>query len=247
MSAQNIYDDPDFFAGYAELRRTESGLNAVLEWPAFKALLPPSLDGLRVLDLGCGMGQFSRAARQMGAREVIGVDVSECMLAEARARTQDDAIHYVRADLETYEPESDGFDLVASSLAIHYVPDYRGLARRIAAALKPGGRFVFSVEHPVMTCAPALTWQLGPDGTKLFWPIDAYRDEGLRTASWFVDGVRKYHRTVETYVNGLVDAGLKLVRLTEPEAPPEFLQARPDLVDQRRRPPFLMLAAERER
>ncbi len=51
---QNIYDDPVFFAGYSELRRTERGRNAALEQPALERLLPRVLDGLRVLDLGCG-------------------------------------------------------------------------------------------------------------------------------------------------------------------------------------------------
>src|SRR6476660_1708127 len=85
MSAQNIYDDPDFFAGYARLPRSEHGLPAVFEWPAFQRLLPPSLQDMRVLDLGCGLGYFAREARARGAREVVGVDISDLMLEQARA------------------------------------------------------------------------------------------------------------------------------------------------------------------
>jgi hypothetical protein len=76
------------------------------------------------------------------------------------------------------------------------------------------------------------------------WPVDRYRDEGERRTKWFVDGVIKYHRTLETYVNGLLEAGLQLVRLEEPEAVEEHVVARPELAIHRRRPPLLLMAAD---
>lgn len=96
-----------------------------------------------MLDLGCGLGHFAREARARGAREVVGVDLSERMLAAARARTTDAAIVYVRAALEAYEPETCSFDLVVSLLVPHYVADYPAIVRRLAAALVPGGRFAY--------------------------------------------------------------------------------------------------------
>jgi len=245
MSAQNIYDDPAFFAGYAQLPRSRSGLGVVFEWPAFQRLLPSSLRDMRVLDLGCGLGYFAREARARGAREVIGVDLSERMLQEARARTDDAGITYVRASLEEFEPASASFDLVVSSLALHYIADYRRLVRRVAVGLVPGGRFAFSVEHPVFTAHGSSDWYTNAEGARLHWPLDRYRDEGERRTRWFVDGVVKYHRTVETYVNGLLDAGLVLARLEEPEADAAALAAHPEWQDERRRPPFLLLAADR--
>lgn len=247
MSAQNIYDDPDFFAGYAGLPRARLGLAAVFEWPAFQRLLPASLHGKRVLDLGCGFGFFAREARARGAREVVAVDVSERMLDEARRLTSDAAIVYRRVPLEEFEPDAAGFDLVVSSLALHYVADYPCIVGRVAACLVPGGRFAFSVEHPIYTAHGSSAWHGGADGARLHWPIDHYRDEGERRTHWFVDGVVKYHRTVETYVNTLLEAGLSLVRLEEPEAEAAQLAARPEWHEERRRPPFLLLAADRRR
>jgi SAM-dependent methyltransferase len=246
VSPQNIYDDPEFFAGYSRLPRSEHGLSAVFEWPAFQRLLP-SLRGARVLDLGCGAGYIAREARARGAREVVAVDLSVRMLEEARGRTRDAGIVYVRADLEQFEPEPAAFDLVVSSLALHYVADYPRLVGRVAAALVPGGRFAFSVEHPIYTAAGTTDWHTGPDGVALHWPVDRYRDEGERRTRWFIDGVVKYHRTVETYVNALLGAGLRLVRLEEPEAEPAMLAERPAWREERRRPPFLLLAADRPR
>jgi SAM-dependent methyltransferase len=245
MTAQNIYDDPDFFAGYSKLPRSERGLGIVYEWAAFQRLLPASLTDKRVLDLGCGLGYFAREARERGARQVIGVDLSERMLDEARRRTADTGIVYVRESLETFSSDPAAFDLVVSSLALHYIADYAGLARRIATWLAPGGRFAFSVEHPIFTAHGTSDWHKGVDGTVLHWPVDRYRDEGERRTRWFVDGVVKYHRTVETYVNALLDAELRLVRLEEPEADAALLAEKPEWLQERRRPPFLLLAADR--
>jgi SAM-dependent methyltransferase len=247
MSAQNIYDDPDFFAGYARLPRSERGLSAVFEWVAFQRLLPASLKNLRVLDLGCGLSYFAREARARGAREVVGVDISERMLGAARQRTSDPGIIYVRAGLEEFAADAASFDLVVSSLALHYIADYPALVKRVATWLAPGGRFVFSVEHPIYTAHGSADWHKDADGTVLHWPVDRYRDEGERRTRWFVDGVVKYHRTIETYVNGLLDAGLRLVRLEEPEADAALLAEKPEWRDERRRPPFLLLAADRAR
>lgn len=243
MTAQNIYDNPDFFAGYARLPRSAQGLRAVFEWPAFQRLLPTSLRDLRILDLGCGLGYFAREARARGARFVVGVDISERMLKAAQAETNDPGIIYLQANLEHFAPDPAAFDLVASSLALHYLADYPSIVRRVAASLAPGGRFVFSVEHPIYTAAGTTAWHIGPDGGAQHWPVDHYRDEGERRTNWIVDGVVKYHRTVETYVNGLLDAGLRLVRLEEPEAEPALLTEKPELRQERRRPPFLLLAA----
>jgi SAM-dependent methyltransferase len=245
VTPQNIYDDPAFFAAYTRLPRSVEGLDAVYEWPAFQRLLPP-MDGLRVLDLGCGLGHFAREARRRGAASVTAIDLSASMLAEAAARGADPAIDYRRAALETFVPDAPVFDLIVSMLALHYIADYPALVRRIAGWLAPGGRLAFSVEHPIFTASGTSSWHNGPDGAPAHWPVDRYRDEGERRTHWFVDGVIKYHRSVETYVNGLLGAGLHLVRLEEPEAEDTaLLAARPELRQERRRPPFLLLAADR--
>jgi SAM-dependent methyltransferase len=245
MTMQNIYDDPAFFAGYAKLPRSERGLGIVYEWAAFQRLLPESFADKRVLDLGCGLGHFAREARARGARQVVGVDLSERMLEEARRRTDDAAIVYVRDALETFVAEPAAFDLVVSTLALHYIANYAGMVRRVATWLAPGGRFAFSVEHPIFTAHGSSDWYQDANGAALHWPVDRYRDEGERRTHWFVEGVVKYHRTIETYVNGLLDVGLRLVRLEEPEADAAVLAQRPDWRQERRRPPFLLLAADR--
>src|SRR4029450_6769794 len=123
---QNIYDNEEFFRRYSRLPRSVEGLDGAPEWPALRALLP-DLRGLSVLDLGGGFGWFCRWARDNGAAHVLGVDVSERMLARSRATTEDTAITYTRADMEHLELGQGSFGLVYSSLALHYVNDLSGL------------------------------------------------------------------------------------------------------------------------
>jgi ubiquinone/menaquinone biosynthesis C-methylase UbiE len=160
---QNIYDDLVFFNGYKTLRETDSGLNGALEFPALLRLLP-DLKGLRILDLGCGFGHFARYASSQQAVCVVAVDISERMLAEAKKLTNDAAITYELCAIEAFAPQSNHFDLVTSSLALHYVEDYAGVLGRVFQALKSGGKFIFSVEHPI-PCAP-LVQKVGREAQK---------------------------------------------------------------------------------
>lgn len=242
---QNIYDDPVFFAGYEQLRTSGSGLNEVLEQPALWAMLPESLSGMRIVDLGCGFGDCARKMRKAGAERVVAIDCSQKMLEKARSLTSDPMIEYRRMNLEDLEIDEDAFDLAVSSLALHYVSDYQSVVQRIAGLLRKGGRFVFSVEHPLCTALPAQQWIHNQNGDPMFWPVDEYRSEGPRNTRWFVDGVIKYHRTIETWVNGLLQTGFRLLELREP-APVLQSSTRHPLLDlHRRRPPFLLLSAER--
>ena len=241
--SQNIYDDPEFFAGYKKLRDEGSGLNDNLEQPALWSLIGNSLDGLSVLDLGCGFGGFARKARTLGADSVLGIDLSENMLRDARKRTNDARISYFRSSMEELTLEPKAFDLAVSSLMLHYVNDYAAAVEKVASYLRPRGRFIFSVEHPMFTALPEQDWVCSDDGTPLHWPVDNYRDEGERRIRWFVEGVLKYHRTIETYVNVLINNGFSLQRLLEPEPVTTEASAQANL--ERRRPPFLLIAAVR--
>jgi ubiquinone/menaquinone biosynthesis C-methylase UbiE len=242
---QNIYDDPRFFAGYKHLRDTDSGLNDVLEQPALHALLPDPKD-LSILELGCGMGQFARWCAENGASNVLGTDISRNMLQVAEKENAHPNVGYKESSLETLELPDSSFDLVVSSLALHYVEDYDSIVERVFRWLRSGGLFVYSTEHPICTAdVKAGGWGKDASGKKLFWPVDNYGDEGKREQTWFVEGVVKYHRKVSTLLNGLTKAGFVLEQITEPEAIPEALATRPSLSDERRRPPFILIRARK--
>jgi SAM-dependent methyltransferase len=239
---QNKYDDPEFFERYSQMLRSAEGLDAAGEWPAFRALLP-EFAGKSVLDLGCGFGWHCRYARAQGARQVIGVDASQKMLARAIADTNDPGIEYKQSAIEDAEFESGQFDLVLSSLAFHYLEIFDVLCRKIFNWLAAGGSFVFSVEHPMFTALAAQEWCLGPAGERRHWPVDDYQDEGIRHTNWMAGDVVKYHRTTASYVNNLIDCGFGIARLVEPSLAPERLARRPEWNDENRRPMFLLISA----
>jgi SAM-dependent methyltransferase len=240
---QNVYDNDEFFAGYSQLGRSVGGLDGAAEWPALYAMLPP-LQGRRVLDLGCGFGWFCRWARENGAARVLGLDVSEKMLARAAATTHDAAITYARADLETVELAPLAYDLVYSSLALHYIAHLDRLLAQVHRALVPGGSFVFSAEHPIYTAPSRPGWSVDAAGHKT-WPIDNYQCEGPRSTDWLTKGVIKQHRTIGTYVNLLLRAGFTIARLEEWNPTDQQIAARPALADERQRPPFVLIATTR--
>ena len=240
---QNIYDNPEFFEGYSRLGRSVEGLEGAAEWPALRALLP-ELRGRKVLDLGCGFGWFCRWAREQRAAEVFGIDVSENMLARARSTTADAAITYLRADMEHLDLPEAAFDLVYSSLALHYIADLTGLMLNAHRALVPGGHLVFSAEHPIFTAPARPGWIAAPDGRKT-WPIDNYLCEGPRRTNWLTKGVVKQHRTLGTYLNLLLGAGFTLSHVEEWGPTDEQIAERPSLADERHRPIFLLASARR--
>jgi SAM-dependent methyltransferase len=244
---QNVYDDPAFFAGCSTLERFGAGWEKADERADFLALVPKP-DRLRVLDLGCGAGQLAHYLATSGAAEVVGVDISERMLALARTQWAHPRITYQRAAIEEVAFPPARFDLVVSSLAFHYVEDYRGLVSRIAGWLAPGGVLVFSTEHPIFTARlPDGGWVLDDAGRRVRWGIDRYGDEGPRDESWFVPGVKKVHCTLSTMVNGLLDAELAVERVVEPVASEQWLREHPQEQDERRRPTFLLMRARKPR
>ncbi|MGM4982040.1 MULTISPECIES: class I SAM-dependent methyltransferase [Rhizobium] len=237
---QNIYDDPGFFEGYSRLQRSVDGLAGAAEWPAIRALLP-DLHALDVVDLGCGFGWFCRWAAEHGAAGVLGLDVSDNMLARARAETTDARIRYDKADLERLQLPAGGFDLVYSSLAFHYIKDFAGLLINIRQALKPGGRLIFSIEHPIYMAPRQPEWLVGADGGKV-WPLNAYQIEGPRVTNWLAEGVVKQHRTMGTTLNLLIKSGFTIAHVEEWSPSDAELALHPEWAIERERPMFLLIS-----
>jgi SAM-dependent methyltransferase len=240
--AQNIYDNAEFFAGYSKLERSIRGLDGAPEWPSIRALLP-DLCSKRVLDLGCGFGWFARWAMQHEAACVLGLDISETMIARAKASTNDPNIHYRIADLEHVKLPEAEFDFAYSSLALHYIEDFTGLVRNVRQALVGGAYFVFSIEHPIYMAPTKPRWLVDEHGRRT-WPVDRYSLEGPRSTDWFAMGVLKQHRTIGTTLNTLISAGFVVRHVQEWAPTAEQLAAHPDLADEVDRPMMLIVSAQ---
>jgi ubiquinone/menaquinone biosynthesis C-methylase UbiE len=147
---ENKYDDPQFFSKYKQMARSVGGLQAAGEWHEFRKMMPDFRDK-RVLDLGCGFGWHCRYAVEQGAQRVVGIDLSEKMLQEARTKMTSPLIEFMRMPVEDIDFPENSFDIVISSLVFHYIMSFDDVCRGVSRSLVPGGDFVFSVEHPIFT------------------------------------------------------------------------------------------------
>lgn len=239
---ENKYDDEVFFDKYSRMERSKKGLEAAGEWATLRSLLP-DFKGRSVLDLGCGYGWHCRYASERGAERVVGVDLSQKMIEKARAMTCDPEIEYICRAVEDVDYPSRSFDIVISSLALHYVEDYKSVIRVIYRMLKKGGNFVFSAEHPIFTAEGSEDWIRDSAGRIKCFPVDNYFSEGQRITDFLGEPVLKYHRTLTTYINELIAAGFKLQAVVEPQPAPAMLKDYPEMADELRRPMMLIVSA----
>lgn len=214
MIPMQTYDD------IAEWYDQWIGTHSMREDPFFPAVeeLMGEVEGTRICDLACGQGRVARHMADQGAH-VVGIDLSAKLLAIARSHEESDplGIEYVQADARNLDEQVLGlFDGVICFLALMDIPDLTPTLQSVARILRPGGWFVFSILHPCFH-----TSQSGEMET----PEGAVRTIGryFREGYWRSDSrhgppgkVGAYHRTLSTYVNTLTDAGLQLVRLSEP-------------------------------
>ncbi len=190
--------------------------NGLLERPALRSLVPANLAGAVVLDAGCGSGAQAEWLLDQGA-EVIGADLSPRMIEEARRRCQGRG-RFLVADLAEPLPlEPRSLDGITSSLALHYLRDWSVPLRSFAAALRPGGWAVISLDHPF---APPLPSQQG-----------GYFDTELVTDSWRKADVevsqRFWKRPLSAVAGAFADAGFGIDRIAEPRPSPEALERYP--------------------
>ena len=240
---QNIFDDEIFFNGYQTLRKNPDSANLLEEKPAL-FMLSPHLSGKRVLDLGCGYGENCAEFSMRGAKNVIGIDISQKMLDVAKKENPD--IEFICMDMNDLSSLEGEYDIVFSSLAIHYIQDLKTLALSVYKLLNNGGYFIFSQEHP-LTTAPVYgaSWEKGTDGTILHYRLTDYTRNGERKTRWFIDNVIKYHRTFSDLLNTLIECGFIIEKLMEPIPSEETIKRLPDYEKDLHKPNFLLVKAKK--
>ncbi|MBL7490929.1 class I SAM-dependent methyltransferase [Frankia sp. AgB1.9] len=175
--------------------------------------------GKRVLEVGCGAAQCARWLTARGAR-VVGVDLSAGQLAHGAAlgRRTGIEVGLAQADATALPIASESVDLACSAFgAVPFVADSGAVMREVARVLRPGGRWVFSTNHPMIWCLPDEPDETGLRVIQSYFDRRAYleRDGGGRPA--YVET----HRTMGDRVREIVAAGLVLLDVVEPEWPEE--------------------------
>jgi len=236
-----FYDDDTVFATYRQGRQRPDNPNDTLEKPVILELLG-DIAGKSVLDLGCGDAAIGREFLQGGAAAYLGIDGSAKMVALATQTLAGTSGRVVQHAIEDWQYPETTFDLVLARLALHYIADLPTLCTKIRQTLQPGGKFVFSVEHPVITSTDRGWTKEGP---RQDWLVDNYFDSGLRVTEWMGGQIEKYHRTVEDYFNDLQRTGFIVEHLRESSPQRQHFQDEQTYLRRKRIPLFLFLAGRK--
>lgn len=197
---------------YAEMVTGTDSISARF-WPFLVEELGP-LAGKRILDLGCGHGWLAARLAAEGA-EVMGLDGSAELLSIGRSRHPE--LDLRQADLSTgLGTGGESFDRIVALMVLMDVVDLDPLLKDVAAALRAGGRFIFTMPHP---CFWAQSPTEDPLTGERYRKVTGYLGLEERWVTSF-GGHRHYHRPLSWYFDRLAQAGLAVGRLVEPPTPP---------------------------
>ncbi len=213
------------------------------------------VEGLEVLDVGCGAGYFSREMAKRGAKRVVGVDLSPNQLAHAKRYESVEGlgIDYLLADAAKVVDGlvASSFDLVTACVSLVDMPDPERVIRGAYRVLRDGGRLVFTNTHPV-TDTLSREWVRDADGNKLGLRIADYFDEMPIVFKW-VNERFKYpfqttgsNFTLQRWMRWVIRAGFIIEDFVEPYASDEAIAEWPGLDDTRIVPTFLIVVGRKD-
>lgn len=222
------------FTDGADPEYTEQIIPLVLEWT----------DGFeRVLEVGTGEGQVARAVAAAHGGTVVGIDPTRNQIDEAIRRGG--GVEYHRAGAESLPFDDAEFDAVVCCLVFEHIDAVDEAIAEVARVLRPGGRFVFCLNHPLLQ-TPGSGWIDDQILEEQYWRIGPYLPEAA-TIEEVEKGVfiRFVHRPLSRYVNAMADNGLLLERMIEPAPPSGFVERAPEYTEVTTVPRLLVLVARR--
>nr|WP_261779989.1 class I SAM-dependent methyltransferase [Paenibacillus xylanexedens] len=236
----DFYDNNANFAKYMERRQWQENANDTLEKPVMLELLG-DVAGKSILDLGCGDARFGAdlLGPEHRASDYTGIEGSDNMFRTAVETVKGQNAQIEQAFMEDWTYPPNQYDVVISRLAIHYVEDADLLFHNVHNTLKENGRFIFSVEHPVITST------LQPSGMRTNWIVDQYFVEGYRKQQWLGGSVKKMHRSIESYYMALQKAGFQVTHLRESNPQRQYFVNEETYLRRQRIPLFLFLSASK--
>ena len=198
----------------------------------------------RVLDVGTGEGQVARlAAGVAGVALVVGVDPTWAQIVVAEERAGGPA--YLRSTAGGLPFGSESFDAVVACLVFEHIDDPDTAIAEVARVLRPGGRFLFFLNHPLLQ-TPGSGWIDDHILEEQYWRIGPYLVEDTSLEEVEKDVFIPFvHRPLSRYVNAMAGAGLLVTRMEEPAPPPGFLARAEEYQDAATIPRLLLMRAEK--
>ncbi|MEH6945213.1 class I SAM-dependent methyltransferase [Bacillus sp. JJ722] len=201
---------------YEENVDMSSPFNTEYERPAMMNLLPLNLDTMRILDAGCAAGWYTNQFVMRGA-DVIATDLSPEMVAATKRRIGDKAKVFCLNLEEELPFEDDSFDVIVSSLVLHYIKDWRQPLSEFQRILKHNGKLIFSVHHPFMD------FKLSKNGD--YFHTEFILDQWERKGK--IIEVPFYRRSLSEIFNTTLEY-FSLDRVIEPQPTDEFKKINPE-------------------
>jgi SAM-dependent methyltransferase len=201
--------------------------------------------GGRLLDVGCGEGQVARMAAELHDMDVVGIDPAMTQVSVATERGG--GPRYVQGSAADVPIADASIDAAVACLVFEHIEALDAALAEIARVLRPGGRFLFLLNHPLLQ-TPGSGWidDQVLDPPEQYWRIGAYLVEG-DTVEQVERGVfiRFFHRPLSRYLNTASELGLQLVRMEEPAPPQGFLDRAPEYLEAASIPRLLFLRFEK--
>lgn len=219
--------------------------------PAFLDFMP-RIDGLKVIDLGCGEGSMTRRFARLGGR-MTGIDISESMIDLAREEESSDPLD-IRYEIASFSRidscEAESFDCVLSTMALMDGPDFGGAMQEAFRLLVPGGRLCFSVLHPCFI-SPAAEWLQAEDGSYTGLKVGHYFETSHFVEHWRFGKhevsrrlepfeVPRFPRTLADYINDVCRAGFRIDKIEEPRPDQASADEHPWLARWREHAPLVL-------
>ncbi|WNF24692.1 methyltransferase domain-containing protein [Mesobacillus jeotgali] len=237
----SVYDEGDFYENFTKRRNRPESPNNIIEKPILLELLG-NVAGQRILDLGCGDAEIGVELLQRGGASYLGVEGSRKMVEAAAGNLEGTTGQILHSSIEEWQPVPGQYDFVISRFVLHYLADLSSVFTKVHDSLVPGGKLIFSVQHPVLTSS---TKSAEGSGKRTDWVVDDYFNQGERVEPWIGKKVIKYHRTVEEYFKLLLAAGFMVEDLSEGTPSVHNFSSREEYERRMRIPLVLMMSCRK--
>lgn len=212
----NSYDDEEVFNKYLDTRKdTNSKHNKTLKDNL--KIIVGDVKNKTILDLGCGIGEFTKYFADNGAKRVTGIDVSKRVLDYAVEYNNAENIEYLNKDIVDLSSVDEKFDIVFSDIVFNYIEDFNKLMHDISNLLNDNGVVIFSQIHPISTASLSIesTWTKDENGNLKFL-LDNYSNVSVRKRKYFDGMFNFYHRRFEEIINISIQNNFEIIKVVEP-------------------------------